>query len=132
MCPQNWLPSQARDRAQSDARSIRESAIPIAIHPESLCRSLRDIDPHDAARPPLPPRGAHSPPVSSLRSVHIRGSAIARQTNLDKTASEFRSRQTRTPYTPLQSSILSDECPSLQKKETTIPRSESSSPFPQG
>src|SRR5437899_3001244 len=100
MSPQNLLPCRAHDPVQSDARWIRESVIPVAIHPELLSPYPPGIDPPDATRRLLPPRAGHSPPISSLRSVHTRGSAIVRRTNSDRTASESPTRQTRTPYIP--------------------------------
>src|ERR1700686_3256359 len=121
-CPQNLLPCPAHDPVQSGARWIRESASPAAIHPELLSPYPPDIDPHGAARQLLPPRAGHSPPISFLRSVHIRGSAIAHRTNSDRTASESRIPQTHMPYIPRPSNILSDECQSPRKKETTTLR----------
>src|SRR6267143_6961803 len=100
MCPQNLLPYPALDPVQSDARWIRESASPAAIHPELLSPYPPDIDPPDATRQLLPPRAGHSPPISSLRFAHTRGSAIAPRTNSDRTASESPTRQTHTPYIP--------------------------------
>src|ERR1017187_2456620 len=126
--PQNSPPSRARDPVQSDARSIRESASPVAIRPEQLCKRLPDIDRHDAMRRLLRLRAAHSPAISSLRSVHSRGSANARQTNWDRTASESPSPQTRKPYNQRQSSTLSDEYQRPRKKETTTLRAGSSCP----
>src|ERR1700681_4493472 len=126
MSPQNLLPCPAPDQVQSDARWIRESATRAAIHPELLSPYPPGIDPPDAMRQLLPPRAWRSPPISSLRSAHIRGSAIARQTSSDTTASESRNRQTHTPYIPRRSNILSDECQSPRKKETTTLRAESS------
>src|SRR6202795_2811438 len=128
-CPQNLLPCPAHDPVQSDARWIRESASPVAIHPELSSPYPPGIDPPDATRPLLPPRAGHSPPISSLRSVHARDSAIARRTSSDRTASESLSRQTHTPYIPHRSNILSDECPIPRKKETTTLPSGSSFRF---
>src|SRR6266436_3098644 len=118
-CPQNLLPCPARDRVQSDDRWIRESASPAAIHPESLWTYPPGIDPPDATRRLVPPRAWHFPPISFLPSVRTRGSAIARRTNSDRTASESPNRQTHRPYIPRRSNILSDECQSPRKKETT-------------
>src|ERR1700716_665260 len=106
-CPQNLLPCPAHDPVQSDARWIRESASPVAIHPELLSPYPPDIDPPDATRRLLPRHAGRSPPISSLGSVHTRGSATARRTSSDKTASESRNRQTRTPYIPRRWNILS-------------------------
>src|SRR6202163_3225288 len=119
MCPQNLLPCPAHDPVQSDARWIRESASPVAIRRELLSPYPPGIAPPDATRQLLPPRAGHSPPISSLLSARNRGSAIARRTSSGMTASEARSRQTHTPYILRQSNILSGECQSLRKKETT-------------
>src|SRR5467141_1511646 len=124
MCLQNLLPYPALDPVQSDARWIRESASPAAIHPELLSPYPPDIDPPDATRRLLPRHAGRSPPISSLGSVHTRGSAIARRTSLDTTASESPTRQTHTPYIPRRSNILSDECQSPRKKEATTLRAE--------
>src|ERR1700687_3862228 len=98
MCPQNLLPCPARDPVQSDAQWIRESASPAAIHPELLSPFPPGIDPPGVTQQLLPPRAGHSRPISFLRSAHTRGSAIARRTSSDKTASESPNRQTHTPY----------------------------------
>src|ERR1700674_3093684 len=129
MCPQNLLPCRAHDPVQSDDRWIRESASPAAIHPELLSPYPPGIDPPDATRQLLPPRAGRSPPISSPRSAHTRGSAIARRTSSDTTASECRNRQTHTPYILRRSNILSDECRSPRKKQTTTLRAESSCRF---
>src|SRR6202049_3787772 len=108
MCPQNLLPSRARDPVQSDARWIRESATPAAIHLKLSSPFPLGIDPPGATRLPPPPRAGRSPPISSLRSAHTHGSAIARQKSSDRTASESPNRQTHTPYILHRSNILSD------------------------
>src|SRR6266481_9042582 len=131
MCPQSSLPCPAHDPVQSDARWIRESASPVAIHPELLSPYPPGTAPPDATRRLLPRRAGHSPPISSLRSVRTRGSAIARRTSLDTTASESPTRQTHTPYILHRSNILSDECQSPRKKEATTLRAESSCRFRQ-
>src|SRR5258708_8849494 len=129
-CPQNLLPCPAHDPVQSDARWIRESASPVAIHPELLSPYPPGIAPPDATRPLLPRRAGHSPPISSLRPARTRDFAIARRTSSDRIASESRNRQRHTPYTPRPSSISSDGCQSPRNKETTILRAPSSCPFP--
>src|SRR6266852_3815090 len=131
MCPQNLLPCPARDPVQSDARWIHEFASPAAIHPEQLWTYPPGIDPPYATRQLLPPRAGRSPPISSLRSVHTRGSAIARRTSSDRIASESRSQQTHTPHILRRSNILSDECQSPRKKGTTTRRAENSCRFRQ-
>src|SRR6266852_2103424 len=131
MCPQNLLPCPARDPVQSDDRWIHESASPAAIHPEQLWTYPPGIDPTYATRQLLPPRAGRSPPISSLRFAHTRGSATARRTSSDRIASESRIPQTHTPYTPRRLNILSDECQSPRKKETTTLRAESSCRFRQ-
>src|SRR5208282_786606 len=90
------------------------------------CTYPPDIGPRGAMRRLPPLRAGHSPLISFLRSVRSRGSAIARRTSSDKTASESRNRQTHTPYSRRQSNILSDGCPIPRKKETKTLRAGSS------
>src|SRR6266568_5070558 len=113
MFPQNSPHIPAPCPVQSDARSIHESAVPVATSPVPHPIAARDtVEPSAAPRTPAP-LAPRSPADEALRSAHTLCSDTVPQTNSDTTASVSSPPRTHAPQIPRRSSSASDESPRL-------------------